>query len=83
MSVSTSEKTFGLNVQTLNEDLSFAIGASYTSSKKYDSEYEVTPSDDILILPTAGRLLSENITINPIPNSYGRISWNGSILTVS
>lgn len=83
MSVSTNEKTFGLNVAALNEDLQLSVGASYTSARKYDSEYEVIPSDDIQVLNTTGRLLSQNITIAPIPNNYGKISWNGSILTVS
>ena len=43
----------------------------------------VTPTDTRQILPTAGTLLTTDITIEPIPQNYGLITWNGSTLTVS
>ena len=49
----------------------------------YYGEYEVTPSTEEQVLPTSGKILSQNITINPIPSNYGQIAWNGSVLTVS
>lgn len=49
----------------------------------YSGPYTAEPSAEVQILETAGRVLSENITINPIPSNYGRITWNGSVLTVS
>lgn len=49
----------------------------------YDGAVEFTPVDTTQTIATAGKVLSQNITINPIPSNYGKISWNGSVLTVS
>jgi len=49
----------------------------------YQGATEVTPSSEAQILETEGFTMLENITINPIPNNYGLITWNGSTLTVS
>lgn len=49
----------------------------------YDGAYEVTPSGQTQTIPTYGRILTDNIVVNPIPSNYGLITWNGSTLTVS
>lgn len=49
----------------------------------YTGQTAVTPSDTRQVLPTAGTLLTQDITIEPIPQNYGLITWNGSTLTVS
>ena len=49
----------------------------------YEGEYTVTPALDTQVLPTNGKLLARDLTINPIPSNYGLITWNGSTLTVS
>lgn len=48
----------------------------------YDGPYAVIPDETMQILPTRNRAMSDNVTIAPIPNTYGRIAWNGSTLTV-
>ena len=53
------------------------------SVPSYRGETEIIPSDEIQTLQCAGLMMSENITITPIPSNYGRISWNGITLTVS
>lgn len=50
---------------------------------RYEGSYEVTPSNEMQTLNTDGLLMTQNVTINPIPNNYGLITWNGSTLTVS
>lgn len=50
---------------------------------KYTGEYEVTPSSEPVVLETASKLMTRNVTVNPIPSNYGLITWNGSVLTVS
>ena len=50
---------------------------------RYHGEYHVTPTSEMQELPTAGTELVENIVIDPVPNNYGLITWNGSTLTVS
>lgn len=49
----------------------------------YEGAYTVTPGDNEQVLETSGYKLSENIKVKPIPNNYGLITWNGSIITVS
>ena len=49
----------------------------------YTGVYEVTPSQQTQTLSTANTLLAKDITINPIPENYGLITWDGATLTVS
>lgn len=49
----------------------------------YDGPSEVNPSLETQTLNTQGKMLTSNITINPLPSYYGLITWNGSVLTVS
>ena len=49
----------------------------------YEGSYTVTPTSGTQTLPTNGKLLARDLTINPIPSNYGLITWNGSTLTVS
>ena len=49
----------------------------------YEGPYEVTPSSEEQVLNTDAFYMNGNITINPIPNNYGLITWDGSTITVS
>ena len=49
----------------------------------YGGSYEITPSETSQTLTTASRMLSQDITVGPIPSNYGLITWNGATLTVS
>ena len=49
----------------------------------YTGDYTVTPTEETQTLPTQGLMMNHDVTINPIPNNYGLITWNGSVLTVS
>ena len=56
---------------------------SYIDVDQYDGFTDVTPGEESQVLNTAGKVVTRNIVINPIPSNYGLITWNGSILTVS
>ena len=62
----------GIVTKVIGQDLPTYTGATV-----------VTPSQSTQTLATAERVMASNIVINPIPNNYGLISWNGSTLTVS
>lgn len=49
----------------------------------YGGQTVFTPSSSAQVIPTAGTVLVEDITINPIPSNYGRIEYDGSVITVS
>ena len=49
----------------------------------YDGPYEVTPSPETQVLSTRNRVLLDRITVAPIPQNYGLVTYNGSTLTIS
>ena len=49
----------------------------------YNGLVEITPTNQTQVLETKQKLVRENIVINPIPQNYGLITWNGSVITVS
>lgn len=51
--------------------------------ERYTGALQVTPSEHTQVLDTSGFYMSGNITVNPIPQNYGKITWDGSTLTVS
>lgn len=55
----------------------------YILPPSYEGPTEITPSAETQTLETSNLYLNENITINPIPNNYGLITWNGTVITVS
>ena len=59
------------------------IARDYVERDPYEGNYTVTPSAETQTLDTRNLRMTDNITINPIPNNYGLITWNGSTLTVS
>ena len=65
------------------EAVPFDVKASGDSYPPYDGPVTVTPGQEEQTLYTNGYSMRSNIVINPIPNNYGLIGWNGSVLTVS
>ena len=63
----------------METDTEITIGGTDT----YDGQYIVTPTEETQELHTVGLLMKHNVTVNPIPTNYGRITWNGSTITVS
>ena len=49
----------------------------------YEGPYEITPTQVTQTLATDSLYMRGNITIKPIPQNYGLITWNGATLTVS
>lgn len=49
----------------------------------YDGDYVVTPTQETQTLQTINKRMTGNVVVKPIPSNYGKITWNGSILTVS
>ena len=53
------------------------------ASDPYTGETTITPTEETQTLNTAGKTVAVDIIIEPIPENYGLITWNGSTLTVS
>lgn len=65
---------------------SWSVGVStavVAGGMPYTGSYEITPSSEAQTIGAAARVFDRDITINPIPSNYGRITWDGSTITVS
>ena len=58
-------------------------GRQIVNVPSYTGTYEVTPSDQTQTLSTNGKKMTADVVVNPIPNNYGLISWDGTVITVS
>lgn len=74
MSVSVGNTTIGMV-------LSSAINTTYSGNLE---DMTATPSDiEQVIVCDPGYDGIRSVTIEPIPSNYGKIGWDGSVLTVS
>lgn len=85
MQVSVSEVLLPVAVAAGAVSIPVQVAAAYQmrEGEIYDGSYEFTPTRETQTVGTAGKLLLENIVINPIPQNYGLVTYNGSIITVS
>lgn len=70
-------------VCSLDEGDTFEVTFGSGIEKEYQGPYEFTPTTETQTVHTTDRVLTDEIVIDPIPNCYGLISWDGSTLTVS
>lgn len=85
LNVEESINQFALGVAENSVQVSFGVSTQIVTSTApdYDGPYDFTPSSELQTIETTGFRMTDNVTINPIPNNYGLITWNGSIITVS
>ena len=67
----------------MSEDGETGVVLKVSDYTMYEGPYEVTPTQETQTLDTAGKLCSEDVIVNPIPQNYGLITWNGVSLKVS
>lgn len=68
---------------TMQGDVSGTIETGMADIQQYAGSLVVTPTQSTQVLNTRGLRMGDNLTINPIPSNYGKITWNGSTLTVT
>ena len=54
-----------------------------TDVPDYTGEYTYTPTTETQTVQIRDQKATGNITINPIPNNYGLITYNGTTIRVS
>ena len=59
------------------------VARAYINVDPYEGAYTITPSAETQTIPIMNKRATDNITIEPIPQNYGLITWNGVTLTVS
>ncbi len=75
--------TVGINPASVGVAFSDPIARDLVERDPYTGEYTITPGDEAVVLSTSGLRMTDNVTINPVPSNYGRITYNGSVITVS
>lgn len=58
-------------------------GGGGSTRPHYTGQTEFVPTQTTQTVHTAGLLVDADIVIDPIPSNYGRITWNGAVLTVT
>lgn len=67
-------------VQSLTATLSLPQAVAVD---EYSGPYEFTPGNAPQVVAIANKKATADITIAPVPQNYGLITWDGSTLTVS
>lgn len=76
LSVSVSAPSVGADTGT-------PVVKEYVDVENYMGDYVFTPGDEDQIVPIGGYRATQDITVKAIPSNYGKITYNGAILTVS
>ena len=78
------------SVETLSGSLSPPASMSgelsiptYIDVDIYDGPTEITPGEEEQMLETQNKTLTNRITIQAIPRNYGKVTWDGSKLTIT
>lgn len=87
MSISGSFAPPSVVVEIPNPQVHVDFGAptvrEYVDYPTYDGDYTVTPSGEEQVIPTKNKRMTDDFVVAPIPENYGLITWDGSVITVS
>lgn len=85
ITVAESEQQYDLTVVETNIPIAVGVGTAIVASiaEDYDGEYDITPSSTEQVFQTEGKRVLHDFVIEPIPQNYGLITYNGSTITVS
>lgn len=85
MTVTYKPQSVGIaiNKGNLNVSTGIPIARELVERRAYTGPTEVIPSAQEQTLSTKDFRMEADITIAPIPNNYGLITWDGSTITVS
>lgn len=75
MSVAENGVAIGIDVEQ--------VRIIYDDLPAYEGDYNVTPAHIGQTLRTNGKRMTDDLTVAPIPQNYGLITWNGAFLTIS
>ena len=75
--------TVKVNPTTMGVAFGNPVARDYVERDPYEGSYTVTPSGEAQILQTKNLRMTDNITVEAIPQNYGLVTYNGVIITVS
>ena len=77
-----SKKSIDLIASDSISDLELTLGES-SQYPVYHGATTFTPTQEAQIAFTAGKVVLQDIHINPIPYNYGLVTYQGNIITIS
>lgn len=86
MTLDSSKNVYDLSVEQTCETFDMGLDTTITvtiNTNPYTGAYEFTPTQSTQRIEIKDLMATDDIVINPIPNNYGLIGWNGSFLTVT
>ena len=83
VNIEIPSRAIGVKVSGNAKDISTKVDKGLCPHTPYEGGYVFTPTSETQTVPTMDKVLLDNITINPIPNNYGLITYNGAFIRVS
>lgn len=83
ISITPQELSIAITPPALGTSTGTPVARDYVERDPYTGEYTITPSAEAQVIPTKDLRMTDDLTINPIPNNYGLITWDGATLMVS
>ena len=85
MTVAATVQQIVMNVAISAQQVAMTVGVAIVAGlpEHYEGQYEFIPGDEVQTINIKNMMADADIIIDPIPSNYGKISWNGSVLTVS
>ena len=83
VTITAQAKTVAASVDAQAKSIDTKVEKGIPIFPEYAGATVFTPSQVEQTIPTQNTILLDNITIKPIPNNYGLITYNGSYITVS
>lgn len=83
LSVTDTMIPFTITDTSVNIETVIDVAINAVSANPYTGSYTWTPTQSRQTIPIRNKMATSDIIINPIPENYGLITWNGVTLTVS
>ncbi len=85
LALEESQQQYSIDAVETNIPVSVQVETNIVTSTTadYDGDYDITPSAIQQVFSTEGKRVLHDFIVEPIPNNYGLITYNGSIITVS
>lgn len=86
LSVTESNVILPLNISSNTELIPMELETKIVIEERkeyYEGSYDIIPTGEVQTLSTAELSMHENLVIEPIPQNYGLITWDGYHLIVS
>ena len=65
------------------DDFELIVDSAAPEYPIYEGATEFTPPRETQVVLSGGKILLDNITINPIPSNYGLVTYHANIITIS